>query len=385
MKTVFDPRYDLIINKLIEFRENGQATQTSLSSKLGKPQSYIAKIEGRDRRLDIIELFDILKALNVSPKQFFRAIGWIPDTNIPVPIKANAEETDNGILLSMVAEDKLYKVALDSVKATDYLQVETKLSDLFAGLNQSGTSVKNRDVIADALEIAFRLMPDLNPSDAYHHVVYRLYLREHYRSKAEQSWVRAGGEGLALFIKNHYAPILGPSGILIVPLFDDRNRQVEVLKQMGIHGTVSNSKLDVALYGTSGGESVLFGGMHVKASLAERVSDDVHCSEAMMRQGFMSLLFTFDAKSFPPPNGDLVNRGEFGTPDEPSDKRQCIEKHGSFDACFSYNLRTIPTPHTTKTKSVIYTSRFGAEDPLPAFIIDFWQRFSQQKVTPGAH
>ena len=150
---------------------------------------------------------------------------------------------------------------------------------------------------------------------------------------------------------------------------------------MGIHGTVGNSKLDIALYGTLGEASVLFGGMHVKASLAERVSDDVPCSEAMMRQGFLSVLFTFDAKSFPPPNGDLVNRGEFGTPDKPSDKRQYIEKHGSFDACFSYNLRTIASPDIAKVKSVIYSSRFGADDQLPAFIIHFWQRFSQQKAT----
>jgi len=44
---------------------------------------------------------------------------------------------------------------------------------------------------------------------------------------------------------------------------------------MGLADTVGSAKLDVALYKTSPGSSQIFGGVHVKASLAERVSDDV--------------------------------------------------------------------------------------------------------------
>jgi transcriptional regulator with XRE-family HTH domain len=379
MKTVFDPRYDLVITTLIHFRERAQETQTSLSDKLGKPQSYIAKIEGRDRRLDIIELFDILQALSVSPKQFFRTIGWIADTSVPVPLRANAEPTETGIVLSMTTDDRLYKVILDSVQPDDYLRVEAQVSSLFAALNEPKAELKNRDTIAQAFEIAFRLLPNVNPSDVYHHIVYRLYLREYNRSKPEQSWVRAGGEGLGLFLKNHYTPKLEPFGIQAVPLYDDKNRQIAVLHEMGIYGTVGNSKLDIALYGSRNGEAVLFGGIHVKASLAERVSDDVPCSEAMIRRGFLSILFTFDAKSFPPPAGDLVNRGEFGSLEKPNDKRQYIEVHGSFDACFSYNLRTVPSPAETPAGKRIFVSRFGETDPLPRFAADFWTNFSPQK------
>lgn len=39
-----------------------------------------------------------------------------------------------------------------------------------------------------------------------------------------------------------------------------------------------------------------------------------------------------------------INKGELGTPDAPTDKRKYIEEHGSFNACFSLNKRTVPSP-----------------------------------------
>ncbi|MFI5141950.1 MAG: BsaWI family type II restriction enzyme, partial [Bacteroidia bacterium] len=122
------------------------------------------------------------------------------------------------------------------------------------------------------------------------------------------------------------------------------------------------------------GKSIMFGGIHCKASLAERVSDDVPCSLEMMKKGYASILFTFDAKSYPPPN-DMVNRGELGTIENPSDKRRYIEDHGSFDACFSYNLRTVPSRKKTKSGRKIYVSNFSIEDPLPQFILSAWEKF----------
>ena len=64
---------------------------------------------------------------------------------------------------------------------------------------------------------------------------------------------------------------------------------------------------------------------------AERVSDDIPASRAMQAKGLLSPLWTLDVKSFPPPTGDLINRGELGTPDSPSDKRKYVELHGDFD------------------------------------------------------
>jgi hypothetical protein len=64
----------------------------------------------------------------------------------------------------------------------------------------------------------------------------------------------------------------------------------------------------------------------------------------MMQNGFFSPLWTLDVKSFPPPHGDLVNRGELGTPTVPTDKRKYVEMHGEFDHLYSANARTAPTP-----------------------------------------
>lgn len=43
-------------------------TQTEVSIKLSKPQSFVAKYEGGERRLDVIEFVDVCKALGVTPE-----------------------------------------------------------------------------------------------------------------------------------------------------------------------------------------------------------------------------------------------------------------------------------------------------------------------------
>jgi len=93
---------------------------------------------------------------------------------------------------------------------------------------------------------------------------------------------------------------------------------------------------------------------YIGSVLAERVSDDIPASRIMMAEKFLSILSTLDVKSFPPPHGDLVNRGELGSPTNPSDKRRYVEEHSDFSACFSYNTRTIPSPPITRSGKRIY-------------------------------
>lgn len=380
MKTIFDPRYEVLIRELVRLREEKGETQTSLSAKINKPQSYLGKIESFERRLDVIELLDILEALQVAPKLFFQRVGWIPRTEInkAVPIRASVESTLNGVVMNLVLADFIHKVELDGIGVDEYLRLEESISSLFAKLNLADNVLKNRDAIIQALTLCFDQHPAVNPSDLYHQVIYRLYLREYYLTATEQSWVKSGGDAIQLFCCKHYNTLLKQQGISVIRL-SNKALSIKSLNEMGIHGKVGNSKLDIALYGTLNNEQVLFGGIHVKASLAERVSDDVPCSEAMMRAGYLSCLFTFDAKSFPPPNGDLVNRGELGSPESPSDKRLYIEKHGSFSGCFSYNLRTIPSLTETVSGRRIFVSKLDHTDPLPQFILEFWESFKKSK------
>lgn len=69
MSSIHDVRYQKLILNLIQIRESKDMTQVELSIILKKPQSYIAKVENLDRRLDVIELFDWLVALNSSLSQ----------------------------------------------------------------------------------------------------------------------------------------------------------------------------------------------------------------------------------------------------------------------------------------------------------------------------
>ncbi len=61
------PRYNSLMAKLAQLRKQSGMTQSQLAKKLGKPQSFIAKYEGGERRLDVIEFIDVVKALDVSP------------------------------------------------------------------------------------------------------------------------------------------------------------------------------------------------------------------------------------------------------------------------------------------------------------------------------
>ena len=74
MSSIHDPRYRKLIQKLIAIRELRKITQVELATSLGKNQSYIAKVENYDRRIDILELYDWLKALDEPIENFLKEI-----------------------------------------------------------------------------------------------------------------------------------------------------------------------------------------------------------------------------------------------------------------------------------------------------------------------
>jgi len=62
-----DPRYRRIIDRLREARIEAGLTQVALAEKLGRPQSFVAKIEGYERRLDLLEFVQLAEALGRVP------------------------------------------------------------------------------------------------------------------------------------------------------------------------------------------------------------------------------------------------------------------------------------------------------------------------------
>ena len=51
---------------LIAARHAKGLTQATLAARLGKPQSYVAKYENGERRLDVIEFLDVAAAIGVD-------------------------------------------------------------------------------------------------------------------------------------------------------------------------------------------------------------------------------------------------------------------------------------------------------------------------------
>ena len=66
-KSVFTPTYARFRELLIEARESVGLTQAQLAERLGRPQSYVSKFERGERRLDVVEFFEIAKALRIDP------------------------------------------------------------------------------------------------------------------------------------------------------------------------------------------------------------------------------------------------------------------------------------------------------------------------------
>jgi len=73
MSSIHDPRYRNLVKKLIQIREFKNVTQVELATSLKKPQSYIAKVENLDRRIDVLELHDWLVALDVHLVDFLES------------------------------------------------------------------------------------------------------------------------------------------------------------------------------------------------------------------------------------------------------------------------------------------------------------------------
>lgn len=68
--TLRDSRYRAIVAKLIAARKAEGLNQRDLAERLGKTQSYVAKVELHERRLDVIQLVEWLRALEIDEKKF---------------------------------------------------------------------------------------------------------------------------------------------------------------------------------------------------------------------------------------------------------------------------------------------------------------------------
>ena len=57
-----------------ETRKKARLTQDELAKRLKRPQSFVAKYEGGERRLDVVEFVAILHAMDANPIRVLRAL-----------------------------------------------------------------------------------------------------------------------------------------------------------------------------------------------------------------------------------------------------------------------------------------------------------------------
>lgn len=62
-----DPRYRQLVDQLKAARLAAGLSQQELANRLGKPQSFVAKTEGYERRLDILEFLIIAQHMGLPP------------------------------------------------------------------------------------------------------------------------------------------------------------------------------------------------------------------------------------------------------------------------------------------------------------------------------
>jgi transcriptional regulator with XRE-family HTH domain len=73
-KSVHSKPYRALLTQLIAARKAAGLTQDELAKRLRKPQSFVAKTEKGERRLDVVEFVQIAKALRAEPGKLINAI-----------------------------------------------------------------------------------------------------------------------------------------------------------------------------------------------------------------------------------------------------------------------------------------------------------------------
>ena len=74
LKSPNTPLQSFFLDLLFAARRKAQLTQQQLAKQLGRPQSFVAKYEGGERRLDVIEFLHLAEFLEMDPAHTMRQL-----------------------------------------------------------------------------------------------------------------------------------------------------------------------------------------------------------------------------------------------------------------------------------------------------------------------
>jgi transcriptional regulator with XRE-family HTH domain len=73
-KSIHSPQHTKLRELLIAARRKAGLTQQNVADALGRPQSFVAKYEGGERRLDVVEFLQLAEVLGSDPARMIRAL-----------------------------------------------------------------------------------------------------------------------------------------------------------------------------------------------------------------------------------------------------------------------------------------------------------------------
>ena len=73
-KSIHSPQHQKLRELLIAARKKAKLTQAEVAERLGRPQSFVAKYEGGERRLDVVEFIEVAHAVGLDPGRAVRAV-----------------------------------------------------------------------------------------------------------------------------------------------------------------------------------------------------------------------------------------------------------------------------------------------------------------------
>jgi transcriptional regulator with XRE-family HTH domain len=73
-KTLGSAKHKILIEFLIERREALQMSQAEFAEKLGQYQSFVARLESGQRRIDVVEFIDISEILQFDPSRTIKLL-----------------------------------------------------------------------------------------------------------------------------------------------------------------------------------------------------------------------------------------------------------------------------------------------------------------------
>tara|TARA_R110000868_G_scaffold297999_1_gene558234 strand:+ start:2953 stop:3246 length:294 start_codon:yes stop_codon:yes gene_type:complete len=76
-KNLYTQRQSILLDLLRKTRKGAGLRQDDVAERLGRPQSFVSKYESGERRLDILELYDVCEALGLVLSDFVEKLQTI--------------------------------------------------------------------------------------------------------------------------------------------------------------------------------------------------------------------------------------------------------------------------------------------------------------------